>query len=110
MSNPQRFDANRFENVPAQSSNNSAQLPNNGYQRQFDPYQASQSYGQMPAPVSYPNPVVHPPNMLFPPIDFSVPPPNFAQMNVSQASVCEAKIVLKNTSFTKSIIFLEKKK
>lgn len=84
MSYPHRFDPNQFENAPAQSANNAAPLPNNnGYQGQYDSFHTNQSYGQMPAPVSYPNPSVQPANVFLPPIDFSVPPPNFGQVNVS---------------------------
>lgn len=83
MSYPQRFDSNRYENVPDSRSNNAASMQNNNYQGQFDSFQ-SQSHGSAPAQASYPNPTVHPSNMFFPPIDFSIPPPNFnTPVNVS---------------------------
>lgn len=62
-------------------------MDNNNYSGQLDPFHLQQSYNGMPTPITYPNAnqnsSVRPPNMFFPPIDFSVPPPNFAQMNVS---------------------------
>lgn len=66
-------------------------MDNNNYSGQLDPFHM-QSYNGMPTPITYPNanlnpnPPVRPPNMFYPPIDFSVPPPNFTQINVSTHS------------------------
>lgn len=82
MSYPQRFDSSL-----ASKANN---LPIYNYSEQLNPLQ-SQLCGGLPAqmfhpnqnPNQNPNPSIHPPNLFFPPIDFSVPPPNFPQLNVS---------------------------
>lgn len=81
MSFPQRFDSNRFENTHGSSANNGTQMPTNNFQGPYDAFQ-TQSCG-IPAPITYTNPSIRPTNMFFPPIDFSVPPPNFTQINVS---------------------------
>lgn len=85
MSYPRRFDLNQFDSSSVSGANNAAHMTNNGYPVPLDPYQA-QSFGGIPAPIAYSNsnPSIHPPNMFLPPIDFSVPPPNFPQMNVSK--------------------------
>lgn len=65
-------------------------MENNNYSGQLDPFHL-QSYNGIPPAVTYPNgnananqnPSGPPSNMFYPPIDFSVPPPNFTQMNVS---------------------------
>lgn len=92
MSYPPGFDVNRLDNSSVPRPNNAAQMPNNSYHVPLDPFQA-QSYGGIPAPITYPNSnhSVRPPNMFFPPIDFSVPPPNIPQMNVSRPIVNDLK-------------------
>lgn len=93
MSFPQRFDSNRFENAQGSNANNCTQMPNSNFQGPYDSFQA-QSYGRIPAPVTYPNPPIRPTNMFFPPMDFSVPPPNFTQMNVSATNRNKQDIVI----------------
>lgn len=90
MSYPPGFDSNRFGNSSDPRPNNAAQMPNNIFHVQSDPFQA-QPYGGMPTPITYQNSnqSARPSNMFFPPIDFppidfSVPPPNIPQMNVSR--------------------------
>lgn len=79
-----QFHLDHLENSPVFSAKNPIQMENNNYSGQVDPFHL-QSYNGMPTPITYPNPnpPVRPPNVFYPPIDFSVPPPNFAQMNVS---------------------------
>lgn len=69
-------------------------MANNNYSGQLDPFHM-QSYGHgMPTPITYPNQNVNssvpqppPQNMFFPPMNFSVPPPTFPQMNVSESLI-----------------------
>lgn len=87
MSHPQRFQSSHLENSQVASGKNSIQMANNNYPGQLDSLHI-QSYNGMPTAHTYPNPnpnlSVCPPNVFFPPVDFSVPPPNFPQMNVSK--------------------------
>lgn len=79
MSYPYQYDPNQCDSRLNMVSNNTTGKIKNEPNSQYDTFQ-SQVYGQMPAPIPYPS---QPKNLLFPPMDFSVPPPNFQSQNVN---------------------------
>lgn len=83
MSYPYQYDSNQCNNNLINSiPNNPSEILNNEHNSQYDTFH-SQTYGGIPAPIPYQN---HPPNMVFPPMDFSVPPPNFQPQNLNVRS------------------------
>lgn len=80
MSYPYQYDPNHCNNNLINSiPNNQTGILNNELNSQYDTSH-SQTYGGIPEPIPYQN---HPTNMVFPPMDFSVPPPNFQSQNLN---------------------------
>lgn len=80
MSYPYQYDPNQCNNNLINSiPNNQTGILNNELNSQYDTIH-SQTYGGIPAPIPYQN---HPTNVVFPQMDFSVPPPNFQSQNLN---------------------------
>nr|AFX89030.1 drosha [Mayetiola destructor] len=80
MSYPYQYDPNHCDNNLINSiPNNQTGTLNSELNSQCNTFYPH-SYGGVPTPISYQN---HPNNVIFPPMDFSVPPPNFQSQNLN---------------------------
>lgn len=80
MSYPNKYDPHQCSNSLKNAiPNNQMGISKKELNSQCDTFH-SQTYGGLPAPIPYQN---QPTNVVFPPMDFSVPPPNFQPQNLN---------------------------